>query len=805
MRKMAPLFVAALILGLILSSANAGNLTPVDVSEFYVTPDRAATLHWQAVETPTLGQLAYTLFDVNATKVSSGTARIDGKSVVAEVTLPQGYFEIAFDAAGERFGIVSQAAAEERIDEFFAIDAALSWLVKGDDLREGIIKSAKRSGIGMMRERFRLNGVAPEEGKYDWETQNRYDTLRETYKRHGVEVLELSHNAADWMGKRKVYPKNLAQYANAWSEIAKRWEPSWGAVEVWNEPDIFFGGDLPADQYVALIKTLAYRFGRDGVKKPLVGGVVAHFNEDWLNTARANQMLELIDVFSFHTYDRAPAMESLIEKYRGYCGALPLWLTECGRPWKKGPDRPPVEQDLESVTDIVMKGVESKCCGVARYFPFVLPYYEENDNNFGMLDRQGTPLRSMAGYAQMIRVLSHANYVGDLNPKAWSVTDELMPPVQRARVFLTASAESVIVLYTGDMRPTELKTTFDLKKAESVTGETLPVDSLVITNGLIYLYANAPGNLIDKDTTAMKLRQASRQPREDFKYRPSPLVPVYDYDEDVVTPTSAGYRVKSELFEKVKTTIYNISDREVGGEMAMPGGSTMIHDIGLEPGHSETVEELCGMYDADSDRPSVHYDLSCRGEIDPVTYEEVADSWAHRWCFIVRFLMEPTWDGLLNEHKTNQTLEISPEKWTPSSSGKLEINAAEEGGVVFQCAFGNVDRWCYPRLRLPDDLTLRKGGGIIARIRCTGETTPRVFLFEEPSGAGYLSNDGKMFCPADGQWHAIHVPFDAFSHNGSTPPDPNGKLDLDQVKTLSFGFNTKSETATFEVGSVYVY
>jgi hypothetical protein len=91
-------------------------------------------------------------------------------------------------------------------------------------------------------------------------------------------------------------------------------------------------------------------------------------------------LLDLIDVFSFHTYDRASNMENIVEIYRNYVADdkghenMPLWLTECGRPWKKGPGRPPVEQDLESVTDIVMKGIESKCCGIDRYFPFVLPF-----------------------------------------------------------------------------------------------------------------------------------------------------------------------------------------------------------------------------------------------------------------------------------------------------------------------------------------------------------------------------------------------------------------------------------------------
>lgn len=49
---------------------------------------------------------------------------------------------------------------------------------------------------------------------------------------------------------------------------------------------------------------------------------------------------------------------------------MPLWLTESGRPWKQGPDRPPIDQDQTSALDITMKGIESQACGIARYFPF---------------------------------------------------------------------------------------------------------------------------------------------------------------------------------------------------------------------------------------------------------------------------------------------------------------------------------------------------------------------------------------------------------------------------------------------------
>jgi len=805
-------------------TALAGKLVPVDVSGFYVTPEQTTTLRWNMTEAPTPEQLAFTVFDVNATKISTGVAKFEENQVTTTVTLPQGYWEIAFDATGERFGIVSQPAAAGPFDEFFAIDAGLSWLVREDDLREGIIKSAKRSGIGMMRERFRLAGVAPEEGKFDWQTQNRYDSLRQTYKKHGIEILELSHDAPKWMGKRKTYPKNLAQYADAWKAIAEQWQDTWGAVEVWNEPDIFFGGDLPADQYVALVKALAYRFQRDGMKKPLVGGVVAHFNEDWITTAMANQLGDLIDVFSFHTYDHAPAMERLIEKYQGL--NIPLWLTECGRPWKKGPDRPPVEQDLESVTDIIMKGVESKCCGVARYFPFVLPYYEENDNNFGMLDRQGTPLRSMAGYAQMIRVLAHTDYVGDLKPETFSVA-ETMPPVMRARVFRSQDAKNdnaVIVLYTGNMQPTKLQTTLDVINVESVTGEALPTNPLVVTNGLIYLFAKVPENLVETDTPAMKMLDGAKKPRvfEFANLRAWPIVTVFD--DTQFESGSAGYRIKCDASTELRLplTTYNLATDESGKtNFAVVNATAAINPdvsdsstlfMALIPPPTTQWQQL------KNDIPTqLEHHITFKKEAEMleefhIQYGIVSRMWEMTSMGIpavyptlsLRFFNEPTWEGVLEKCKDRLPLDISPEKWMPSASGQLSINAAESGGVILKCVFGDGDKWCYPRLAVPEGIDPAKYSGVILRGRTLGktmgETTPRLFLHERDTGAGYMTE--AVLFPADGEWHAVQIPFNRLIYCAATPPDSNGKLDLENVDSISVGFNATSKEATLEISDV---
>ncbi len=104
--------------------------------------------------------------------------------------------------------------------------------------------------------------------------------------------------------------------------------------------------------------------------------------------------------------------------------------------------RPPFDQDALSACEISAMGVEAMAGGVARIFPFVYVYYEEGAKNFGMMGREATPLRSMAAYAQAIRVLSGKQYLGDVQ--------SLGAPVKLARVFGTDPAgECVAILYTG--------------------------------------------------------------------------------------------------------------------------------------------------------------------------------------------------------------------------------------------------------------------------------------------------------------------------------------------------------------------
>ena len=367
---------------------------------FFIQPGATTELSWTFDKPIEDGKtFDYLIRDFHEQKIQAGQVRSAKNQIKVAVKLTKGYYEIVFPSDQQTFGLAVQPAYEKKVDPFFCIDAAMSWLVGADqkNTRESLIKILKRSGIGMARERVSWGQINPGPGKWEWEPPQQYQSLRKLYKKYGIQVLELFHDAPAWMGRpeKVIYPKDLSEVMASWSTLRNQWGGYWGALEVWNEPDIFFGGDLPADQYVPMAKTMAYLWQKSPSPVLLGGGVVTGTESDlFLKTLGENELLEDIEFFSFHDYkEPVPDMKDKIKRYQTWFRnygreGMPLWLTECGWPWKKGTSRPTLEGDAKSALYIAMKAVEAKAFGVSRYFSFVYPYYEEKNKNFAMMGKR---------------------------------------------------------------------------------------------------------------------------------------------------------------------------------------------------------------------------------------------------------------------------------------------------------------------------------------------------------------------------------------------------------------------------------
>jgi hypothetical protein len=362
--------------------ATAG-LKPLEIDEFFLTPDQPILLTWKAAIVGPSDRIAYEIRDYWGQSVArgEGTVKSDGAVNVLLKALSRGYYEIYFPQSRETFGIVALEAQTGMADPFFCIDAGLSWLETREELRPALVHSLHRSGIGMTRERLSWGTVNPDRDQWDWEGGPRkYASLRKTYADQSVPILEILQGGPRHLGMLRScpFPQNLVEVARSWKMIGAQFHSGWGATEIWNEPDLEF---MPADQYVVLVKTAALALQESRISTPIVGGVFATIPPgSYFDTCAANGMLDQVDGVSFHTYDPALDMQGMVGRYRAWLKAsgkerLPLWVSESGLPWESGPDRPPPDQAADSALEITMKGIESRACGIARYFPFVYTFY----------------------------------------------------------------------------------------------------------------------------------------------------------------------------------------------------------------------------------------------------------------------------------------------------------------------------------------------------------------------------------------------------------------------------------------------
>jgi len=785
-------------------AASGGSLKPAGADRFFVTPGEPAVLRWTVGAGGVGEPVEFTVRDTWGGEAARGRAKVADDAVEAAVTLGPGFYDIEFPAAKQRFGIVSLPAFGGEADPFFCIDGALSWLVRDDAVREGLVKALRRSGVGMERERVSWAQISPAAGKWDWETSRHYETLRRCHQAEGVAVLEMFHDAPAWAGKVELYPADLVNASRAWGEIAKRWRPTWGALEVWNEPEILFGAHLPADQYVPLVKAIAWAFAQGKIDCPLVGGVFAHYNRRYLDNAARNGLLESVHVASFHTYGRAPQMEGLVGRYRDWLRAhgkqsMPLWLTECGRPWKRGPERPPADQDAASALDIVMKAVEARACGVARYFAFVYPYYDERQNNFGMMGKRATPLRSMAAYAQLARVLAGTRYLGDLAHGDRSI--------QRARVF-GDDRQTLAVLYTGRPDPkATAKLGLPIKRLEGIDGRPLEAaadGSIPIPDGLLYAWLDGAklGDRLRADTRAMQLGQLAHQ-QPPTPQAPSPIVLRYQLDRGAVGFDAKGYRIKAVPPGKVSLAVraFNLS-----GE-----ARELTLTLALSRQEARVVGEA-----------SRTLAVPAEGFADATWQVDVADAFATAdWLgatvtaagegvgrvlpLALDFTGEPAAEQVLARYAKPVPLPIDDlAAWRRNivGDGKMTMTRTPEGHWRLEATFGEGDPWVYPYFTLPKRVDLRRAAALVLQARCQGPATVRIFLWEGDTGVGYLAPTSII--PADGKWHTATVRFADLRLSTANRPDPNHRLDLGTVRKISIGLNSLAKRNTLEVRAAHL-
>lgn len=525
-------------------------LSPAGMGQFFCEPGQPWSLSWSQVSPGNGSSLHYSITDCTGARVvSSSVHAADNGTIEVSVSLPQGFFEITFHETGQRFGIVSLPAQHLPPDPFFSIDAALSTIALPTASRIALLSILKRTGIVCAKDRMDWKALQPSGKRWNWQANNDSEHLRQLYLEYGLRVADLFRNAPAWMcATGKPYPHDLVSAVRSLSGIISRWQKHWAALEAWTEPEWApQGGNLPADQYSSFIKAAAYACSNSSMAVPLAGGGFAGFCPEWFMKACGdNDLFSHIDVLTFHPYKQADDFEEQVAHIREQLKTygrqnMPIWFTESILPWDNNAVRPQFDAGARaSALDLIAKVVESRACGIERYFPFLLIPYSESGKNYGLIDKHYSPLLMFAAYAQVIRVLSNARYIGDLEVNN--------PVIRRARVF-EIGEQCVVVLYTDEKtNHVVLGPELQYRKIEGIDGRALTFDRRRIPtpDGITYIWADRQGitPLLNTNTRALELYHSGRVKAEN-RAEPSPVVLQHVFDTDQIQASLEGYRPRA--------------------------------------------------------------------------------------------------------------------------------------------------------------------------------------------------------------------------------------------------------------------
>ncbi|WP_201314153.1 hypothetical protein [Dyella sp. EPa41] len=443
----------------------------------------------------------YTVQDYTGAEETKGFVHCQpaGNKVELPINLRRGYHEVRFPELNSVFGVIALDRTNERVSDFFGLDTAFSYLERSADYRAQFVGQLSRLGIGTVRDRITWNELNPATEGWSGHGQHQFDELRHLYAKAGIKVVDVLQGLPE--NPVGYFPSSESSVATV-SQIAAHWGKVWSGVEVANEPDHNRTYDklsseekrVYEQQYASYASFASKDIKKVAPSVPIVGGAFAFAlagdkldSSGFADGVAGVGLLRFVDAISFHTYVKAKTLQRDIDSFRRWLhrsGApdMPLWITEAGWSWKRGPERPPLDQDQASALQIAAKAVVAYAMGVKRYYPFVYPYYEEKEKNFGMTGKERTPLRSLAAYEQVAKALSGARALTSIGDLAGGGSG----------VLLETPKGAVMVMFEGEARSgqSSFNLPFPVLKAEGIDGRPLQVANgqLSLADGLTYVW-----------------------------------------------------------------------------------------------------------------------------------------------------------------------------------------------------------------------------------------------------------------------------------------------------------------------------
>lgn len=657
-----------------------------------------------------------------------------------------------------------------------ALDVAMAWFYPQERM-DAAASLCALAGVNRVRDRLAWGQMEPKQGGFTG--PNRYDDSALAQSKAGLQVLQVNHSSPGWVNRDpKRFPPDLRDAYRFHREMARRWRGQVLAFEPWNEADIpAFGGHTGAEM-AAMQKAswLGLKAGNPEVTVCL--NVFAAHNRAQLEDLHANAAWPCFDTFNLHHYAPFDDYPKLYADFRAVSAGRPLWVTECARPVQWAGDaklKEPTDADLRVQAGRVAKTFAGSLHeGSVATFYFLLPHYVERQTQFGLLRPDLTPRPAYVALAAVGRLLADAQPLGRL---------QSVPDVARAFLFHAkpnGQRREVLVAWT-----TTGATNLALPATPSALFDHLgrprnAADHVTLTE--------APLFAVLPEGTAKRLPlQPPPSAPERLPGQPSPVVLQALWPEAKVVLKNSAYRLSSERSEAVLLFVYNFGEAPVTGRLR----------IDVPKGWKTSQLDLLTL--APMDRAELRLELDCRSG-PPALVQTVRITGdfgpAGKPVLSLRFMPEP--NLLSRQPGTPIPGADEASRWQPMIAGNGAMKFSQQAGaVVVEAEPKGADKWVYPRLSLPANGRAPQGSQALC---CTltlieGEGQFRA-IFDEANGGSYVIDF--LTQPRPGETiEAVALLENAAFGAGWSKPDPNHRLDLDQIAGLKIGCNTKGARVKF--------
>ncbi|MDG0809101.1 S-layer homology domain-containing protein [Cohnella rhizosphaerae] len=702
--------------------------------------------------------------------------------------------------------VTPYASRQQLSDSPFAVDAAASLLVKPSQT-EDFAKALQLSGVKWMRDRLHWASANSAPGVYDFSP---FDPVNRAVTSKGIRTLDVYGDAPDWThGPQDRLPDDLTAAYRFARDSADHFGSGVSAWEIWNEPDGGFTGvNETGDQYAAFMKAMAIGY-RDSAAKPAVTVAgMAGVPDDYVQTVADNEVFPYADTYSFHayplpygTYDTEVipfpdnASKHLQFMDSNAAGNRNAWLTEAGITIPTGSLRELTAAEQQAQARyMATSAVQSLAAGVDKHFWFVMPYYLEQGNQYGMFSQNNAPYAAYQAIANVTDMLGQGLYAGQVQG---------LPEGAEGHLFDSGHGQ-VLVLWSERPATVEWASTgaaaqwFDLmghgRTAETHEGKIafeIGPDPIFIRKDERLSVPVASFSRVAKPVyEAPELTPAQR------------IVLAQNYEDEARSNAKlfGAYALKETGGNTIGLEIYNFNDTAMEGEIRgeASGGWVLdreVETVALAPGEKKTV--AFSLQAGAQVRPMEKGKVSFRGSFGG---DSTTVSAAYVFTGISRIQIDPLPGG------------GDPEQWdlqrtdaiAASGTGVIEAGSAT-GAVRYKYSFGETNQWAYPFLQVNGSTVFAGKSGIAFKVYAEADIpqTDLKLIVNEDNGSRYYTLNG--FSIKAG-WHTYIVPFRQLVLATFGPPDPNNRLDLDRLTSVQLGINTQlTDVPAFELADVGTY